>query len=108
MELLINDNVYGWKMTGLLGKDGKWFFGFSAAPVKAKYSKTNALGIIKISTMKGKAAYELDVKRNPIYPDGTNRKTWEQLGEIEKISWETTQTGRNLLDSKTDESTPTL
>lgn len=32
MKLLINENVYGWRMTGLLGRDGAWFFGFSRRP----------------------------------------------------------------------------
>lgn len=34
MKVLINKKVFGWKMTGLLGKDGKWFFGFSKVPEK--------------------------------------------------------------------------
>jgi len=29
MRILINKNIYGWNMTGLLGADAKWFFGFS-------------------------------------------------------------------------------
>lgn len=29
MRLLINANVYGWRMTGLMGKGGEWFLGWS-------------------------------------------------------------------------------
>lgn len=32
MKILVNANVYGWRMTGLLGKGAKWFFGFSKKP----------------------------------------------------------------------------
>jgi hypothetical protein len=34
MKLLINANVFGWRMTGLLGKDGAWFFGWSRRPTE--------------------------------------------------------------------------
>jgi hypothetical protein len=32
MKLLIRRNVFGWVMTGLRGKDAKWFLGFSRQP----------------------------------------------------------------------------
>lgn len=32
MKPLLNANVYGWRMTGLLGKGGAWFFGYSRRP----------------------------------------------------------------------------
>jgi hypothetical protein len=32
MRVLINENVYGWTMTGLLGEGGAWFFGHSKRP----------------------------------------------------------------------------
>lgn len=32
MKLLLNDNVFGWRMTGIIGKDAKWFLGFSRNP----------------------------------------------------------------------------
>jgi hypothetical protein len=32
MRLLINANVFGWRMTGLMPKGAKWFFGFSRQP----------------------------------------------------------------------------
>lgn len=32
MKILFVENVYGWVMTGLLGKDGKWFLGYSHTP----------------------------------------------------------------------------
>lgn len=33
MKILIRANVYGWIMTGLLGKKAEWFFGYSRRPV---------------------------------------------------------------------------
>lgn len=35
MRLLFNENIYGYRMTGLLGKGGKWFIGFSTQPPEA-------------------------------------------------------------------------
>jgi hypothetical protein len=32
MKLLVNANVYGWTMTGLLGDGGAWFLGHSKRP----------------------------------------------------------------------------
>lgn len=32
MRLLINANVFGWRMTGLMPKGAGWFFGFSRRP----------------------------------------------------------------------------
>lgn len=37
---------------------------------------------------RGQADYEADLQRRPFYHDGTNRKTWDQLGKVEKWSWE--------------------
>ena len=34
MKLLWNANVFGWHMTGLLGKGAEWFFGFSRKPAR--------------------------------------------------------------------------
>jgi hypothetical protein len=41
----------------------------------------------QINTEAGRLAYESDCARKPRYHDGAPRKTWEQLGEIEKASW---------------------
>lgn len=35
----------------------------------------------------GRAAYAASLKAAPNYHDGTPRKTWEQLGDIERWSW---------------------
>jgi hypothetical protein len=35
-NLLVRENVYGWVMTGLLGKGGAWFLGFSRRPAQEK------------------------------------------------------------------------
>ena len=32
MRLLINANVFGWRMTGLMPKSARWFFGLSRRP----------------------------------------------------------------------------
>ena len=32
MKVLYRADVFGWNMTGLLGKDAKWFFGYSREP----------------------------------------------------------------------------
>lgn len=42
-----------------------------------------------------KAAYDEDCARNPFYCDGRPRKSWEQLGEIERESWMRNPTPRN-------------
>lgn len=32
MKILWRSNVFGWIMTGIIGKNAKWFFGFSKSP----------------------------------------------------------------------------
>lgn len=32
MKLLLAANVFGWRMTGLMGANGAWFIGFSRKP----------------------------------------------------------------------------
>jgi hypothetical protein len=36
----------------------------------------------------GRPAYEASLLAQPTYHDGTPRKSWEQLGEVERWSWE--------------------
>lgn len=43
----------------------------------------------------GQIAYEEDCRRKPTYHDGTPRKSWEQLDEIEQLSWRRNPTPRN-------------
>jgi hypothetical protein len=31
-RVMVDEDVYGWRMTGLLGKDGAWFVGYSRRP----------------------------------------------------------------------------
>jgi len=45
-------------------------------------------------SMNGQQAYEEDVKRFPLYQDGSARKTWRQLDEIEQWSWKRNPTPR--------------
>lgn len=35
----------------------------------------------------GRADYEADCARIPTYHDGTRRRTWAQLGQLERYSW---------------------
>jgi len=42
----------------------------------------------------GQAAYETDIAARPTYDDGSVRKTWEHLGEIERLSWQCNPTPR--------------
>lgn len=48
----------------------------------------------------GQAAYEEDCRREPFYPsiggmyEGRRRRTWNQLGEVERWSWERNPTVR--------------
>lgn len=38
--------------------------------------------------LRGRAAYEASCAAVPNYHDGTPRKTWQQLGQVERWSWE--------------------
>lgn len=42
----------------------------------------------------GQIAYEADCAREPLYHDKTTRKTWEQLPDFAKESWEKNPTPR--------------
>jgi hypothetical protein len=42
----------------------------------------------------GQEAYERDLQQRPFYHDGGQRKTWEQLGDVERWSWERNPTNR--------------
>lgn len=43
---------------------------------------------------RGQMAYEADCKARPTYDDGSKRKVWGQLGEVERLSWERNPTAR--------------
>ncbi len=42
----------------------------------------------------GQAAYERDVVREPSYHDGTSRRSWSELSDIARESWERSPTDR--------------
>jgi hypothetical protein len=42
----------------------------------------------ELNKTQGRIAYESDVKRKPVYHDGTPRKQWSELSDIERWSWE--------------------
>jgi hypothetical protein len=44
--------------------------------------------------MTGKEAYEEDVRRSPLYHDGSPRKVWDQLSEAVQWSWNRNPTPR--------------
>lgn len=39
-------------------------------------------------SLRGRQAYEASLADTPLYHDGTPRKTWAQLGDVERWSWE--------------------
>ena len=43
---------------------------------------------VRIGSLRGREAYEASVRVCPRYDDGSERKAWEALGEVEKWSWE--------------------
>lgn len=43
----------------------------------------------------GQVAYEIDLTRKPTYHDGQPRKTWAQLDEHARWSWNRNPTPRN-------------
>lgn len=38
--------------------------------------------------LRGQRAYEASVAAAPLYHDGTPRKRWDQLSDLERWSWE--------------------
>ena len=38
MKIVFNKDIYGWIMTGIIGKNGRWFIGFSYVKNKANNS----------------------------------------------------------------------
>ena len=42
----------------------------------------------KRAPLNGRDLYEADLIARPHYHDGTKRKTWQQLGDLERRSWE--------------------
>jgi len=42
----------------------------------------------------GQVAYEAELKVVPTYHDSQQRKSWSQLGEVERWSWERNPTPR--------------
>lgn len=52
------------------------------------------LGPHPSSTTPGQIAYEIDCERKPNYHTGQTRKTWAELGEVERWDWERNPTPR--------------
>lgn len=42
----------------------------------------------------GQLAYETELTACPLYHDGTPRRSWDELDEISRLSWERTPTPR--------------
>lgn len=49
---------------------------------------------------KGQIAYEADVKRIPVYHDGSPRKQWSELSDFARSSWERPKKGEIAMDDK--------
>lgn len=47
-----------------------------------------------VTNIPGRIAYEADVVARPFYEDGTPRRSWEQLSDVAKWSWERNPTPR--------------
>jgi hypothetical protein len=41
-----------------------------------------------VAPLTGRAAYEADVAKRPLYHDGMKRPKWDQLSDTAKLSWE--------------------
>lgn len=50
--------------------------------------------MMRAGSAAGRAAYEADCRARPLYHDGTPRRRWDQLGEVERWSWERNPTPR--------------
>lgn len=46
------------------------------------------------ATSPGQRAYESELRARPVYHDGKPRKTWAQLGDLERSTWERDPTPR--------------
>jgi hypothetical protein len=63
---------------------------------RANLASTNRLQLQKGPDVKtpGQIAYEKDVELEPRYSDGATRKSWDQLCELARFSWEKNPTVR--------------
>ncbi len=43
----------------------------------------------------GQLAYEADCAADPFYPDGSKRKSWAELTDVARLSWERNPTPRS-------------
>lgn len=50
----------------------------------------------------GQIAYETELAAWPLYHDGAKRRTWDRLGEIERLSWERNPTPRKFSKPPTE------
>ena len=54
---------------------------------KTDSAEEEGLVVLGLAHAIGKWRYEEDCKKRPNYHDGTARKTWEELGDVEQWSW---------------------
>jgi hypothetical protein len=47
MRLMWKENVFGWVMTGLLGANNRWFFGFSRAPRASDFNVVRGTPVLE-------------------------------------------------------------
>lgn len=52
--------------------------------------------------MTPRQAYEEDVRRSPLYNDGTPRRSWDELPDHVRLSWERNPTPREYRHMKAD------
>lgn len=60
----------------------------SAALVSERSTSQGDLDVRRNPDLRGRKTYEASLAAAPLYHDGTLWKTWEQLGDVERWSWE--------------------
>jgi hypothetical protein len=49
---------------------------------------------------RGQIAYEENVRRNPLNHDGTKSKTWDQLTDVVRWSWESAESRYEIQEAE--------
>ncbi|GLR55162.1 hypothetical protein KYK30_31920 [Shinella yambaruensis] len=60
----------------------------SNALVSERQNSHRDLDVRQNPALRGRVAYEASIAAAPLYHDGTPRKPWDQLGDVERWSWE--------------------
>ncbi len=52
-----------------------------------KSTQTSTQTVRSLAERLGRRDYLIALENTPFYPDGTLRKSWDQLGSVEQESW---------------------